>query len=68
MEEEGHHEERCLHSQQEAGKWGADLLGVPAWCGTEGMAEIHSNKGHRRQKEKSHSQGQEVGINQVPVT
>lgn len=40
MEEEGHREERCLHSQQEAGKWGADLLGVPAWCGTEGMAEI----------------------------
>lgn len=67
-EEEATLEEGCSHPQQEAGKWGANLLGVPVCCGTEGMTEMHSNKGHRHQKEKSHSQGQEAGINQVPVT
>lgn len=43
---------KCSDCQQEAGKQGAHLSGVPAWCGTEGMAEMHSNKGHRHQKER----------------
>lgn len=43
---------------QKVSKQGADLLDVPAWCGTEGMSKMHSSQGHRHQKEKSHSQGQ----------